>query len=227
MTVVCGEHPEVIGWLETHDIDVLTVRENAMLPIPTARHADMLCFSCGDGKGFTYDALLCEELKRRGYDFSIPTVPLGAAYPNDIRLNCLLIGKWLIANVPHIAPEIKEWARGNGVDIVSVRQGYARCSTLAVNGNAAITADKGIADTLRSRGIDVLQIEPGHIRLDGYEYGFIGGASAVLGDMVLFFGDPLSHPCGADIVRFIEAHGSRIETTGAHELRDLGSCVMI
>ena len=59
------------------------------------------------------------------------------------------------------------------------------------------------------------------------EYGFIGGASAVLGDMVLFFGDPLSHPCGADIVRFTEAHGGRIETTGAHELRDLGSCVMI
>ena len=227
MTVVCGDHPEVRKWLSDFGADVLTATGSGMLPAQTANHADMLCFSCGKGRGYTYDVSLCAELCARGYDFRVPEDPLGAEYPQDIKLNCLVIGRYIVANEKHIAPEIREWTQRSGIEMLSVRQGYARCSTLAVTSGAAITADRGIAAVLRQCGVDVLEITPGHIRLDGYDYGFIGGASAVFGDTVLFCGDPYTHPCGRDIVRFIERHGAHVETTARHELLDFGSCVTV
>jgi hypothetical protein len=77
-----------------------------------------------------------------------------------------------------------------------------------VSENAVITADKNIARTAEAAGADALLIStaPEKIRLDGYDYGFIGGASGMLEDTVYFTGDISSHPDAERIAEFCKAH---------------------
>ena len=84
-----------------------------------------------------------------------------------------------------------------GLELIPVKQGYAKCSLCIVSENAVITADEGLAYTLCRAGLDVLKIIPGCIRLPGYGYGFIGGCCGKLDAATMAFaGDPLTHPDG-------------------------------
>lgn len=67
--------------------------------------------------------------------------------------------------------------RKNDIEIVNINQGYARCSTLILNNRTAVTADISVKNALEKDGAKVLLISSGDIKLEGYDYGFIGGAS--------------------------------------------------
>ena len=125
-------------------------------------------------------------------------------YPNDIALNVLSVNKTVFCNLKHTAKEILEYARNNNYNMVNVNQGYASCSTLVVGDKYAITADKGILNALKAENIDCLLINENGIRLDGYDYGFIGGSSAVIGNTVYFFGSLDNHPSSKEIKAFLE-----------------------
>ena len=74
-----------------------------------------------------------------------------------------------------------------------------------------------------------MQITPGEILLNGYGYGFIGGASAVLERerAVLFFGNVYKHPDGEKIVRFCEGKGYRVYYDKDTPLTDCGGVKII
>ena len=142
-------------------------------------------------------------------------------YPNDICFNALTIGGCLVAKQSAISADIKRL----GLKAVDVKQGYARCSVLALKTfNAAVTSDKGIADMLEQNDINVLRITPGSIGLKGCDYGFIGGATFVDEEdcscslksqsmsqsTVYFFGSPVLHPDRQKLLSFIESYGYRM-----------------
>ena len=89
--------------------------------------------------------------------------------------------------------------------------------------NAIITADEGIAKTAAAHGIDVLKIREGYVDIDGYGYGFIGGASGACDDAVYFCGDILSHPDGQKIADFCEKHSKRCVSLSNDTLFDVGT----
>jgi len=91
------------------------------------------------------------------------------------------MGSRLVCNEQAAAPELLEAARRMGLELIPVKQGYAKCSLCIVSENAVITADEGLAYTLCRAGLDVLKIIPGCIRLPGYGYGFIGGCGGAGG----------------------------------------------
>ena len=94
--------------------------------------------------------------------------------------------------------------------------------------NCAVTADKGLYNALSSRGCDVLLIRPGHIALDGYDTGFIGGAGGCFGDGIYcFFGDILSHPDGAEIVGFAKKHKIKAVSLSDEPLSDHGGFIVL
>ena len=223
---ITGRCKPVIRLLEQHGARCLTIAPNTVLPEPVREHADMLVYDDG-GELLTYDASLADTLRLYGVACTCPSIPLERDYPGCVRLNCLRVGGYLLANTKACAPEVLDSAHNQGLEIVHVRQGYARCSTAVLDDRAVITADSGIADSLSIRGVEVLRITPGHISLPGYDYGFIGGCCVRLGDAMIVCGDIHRHPDGGQMIEFIESRGLRVECAGDGELFDFGGAVVI
>lgn len=197
-----------------------------------ASHADMLLFPIGN-EIFTFgeyaDALPClyriaEEKGRRLV--TVEKLPK-ESYPNDVLLNCLYVGRRIFAKESAIADEVVAYAKKNGIGIINIKQGYARCTACPLSESAIITADKNISRAARAEGMDVLEISEGGVLLDGYPYGFIGGACGVFKDKIYFAGDLLSHPDGQAISEFCVKHGMTPVSLSHEPLKDVGSMFFI
>lgn len=141
---------------------------------------------------------------------------------NDCALNCCAIGPYWIGSIKYSA-----WQPADAMRI-SVKQRYARCSVCIVDDHSIITADHGIARRAKVNGIDVLEITPGHILLDGFNYGFIGGASfKIAPDKLAFTGTLHFHPDEERILGFLRKR--KIEPVYLKDMppRDIGSAVLI
>ena len=82
---------------------------------------------------------------------------------------------------------------------------------------------------MKNDGVDVLVISSGNIVLEGYDYGFIGGASGKLNDeSVIFFGNIKKHPDYRAIKAFLYKHKSNmIIACEDMPLTDIGGIVKI
>ena len=142
-------------------------------------------------------------------------------YPNDVVFNGAFVGETLIAS-KYICDEISS----NSKKIITVKQGYAKCSC-AVAKNSVITADDGIAEKLKINGIDHLKIDCGYVSLRGFSCGFIGGASGTDGEHVYFCGSIDRHPDGEAIKAFCACHGRPAVSLSDEPLYDVGTMFFI
>ena len=168
-------------------------------------HADSLVFF-RDGSLITFDDYYLEN--RNLFDsLKIPIITTNEyysdTYPYDILFNAIEINGAVIGRCENISALIKE-----GKSEIRVPQGYARCSTLLAGMSCAVTADTKLSRALSNLSVDTLLIRSGHIILEGYDYGFIGGASLVIGKYVFFFGDISVHPDGKAICEFLSSAGA-------------------
>ena len=195
------------------------------LPAPVMTHCDMLMCRC---RGMLF--VWYEYLAQHGELFEgIPdtVVPVKSkpsyAYPGDVGLDLLTL-KYDSVCLGHerSADEVRSAIERNGGRFIPVRQGYTRCSVLKVTENAVITADESIARETARKSIDTRVISPGGIALEGYDYGFIGGASGVIGESVLFFGELDAHRDGRQISEFIHRHGLSPVSLCSGVMTDLG-----
>lgn len=201
------------------------------LDAPVSAHADMLVFVLNN-KIFLYKeyyeankGLFSHLLD--DYEFIMVEKQCGKKYPSDVALNVLRLGNTIFAKADSIADEILAEIQKNKYELVNVNQGYTSCSTLALTENTIITADKGIAETALSVGKDALLIEQGQIFLDGYNYGFIGGASFVIEDTVYFMGDIKKHSDYIKIRDKIESLGMKIKSISLGDVCDFGGVRVI
>jgi len=141
-------------------------------------------------------------------------------------MNAARVGKWLICNKAFTDESII--SSTSSKYIIDTSQGYAKCSTLVVDENSIVTADIDIATKSKACGIDVLKIEQGSIKLDGYNYGFIGGCGAKIDENTMYFtGDIKSHLQGNIISEFINNKGIKIISGSSKELIDIGSIIVL
>lgn len=151
----------------------------------------------------------------------------GRDYPENVAYNVLNAGGFAFAKWAGAEPQIVDLLEKRGIVRHHVAQGYARCSALAF-ADSVITADPSIARAAAACGLSVLQIEPGHICLPGYDYGFIGGASGLLDARTVgFFGDLRLHPNGDAIRSFITARGFSVCDVPHRPLTDVGTILMV
>ena len=204
------------------------------LPEAISSHPDSLIFRVGDTFVTTCDYAeeadyvfsdireFCQDSKLIFIDES-----LEKNYPMDAKLNAVTIGDFLVANEKTISEEILNICKKLGFCTKNVNQGYPNCSILKLNDKNIITADAGIARKLESLGINVLLINPGHIALPPYAYGFIGGASGVDCNKVYFLGDFKLHPDGERMEKFIREAGLTPVALSNSPLVDLGGLMFL
>jgi len=176
---------------------------------------------------------------------------IGHDYPDDVPYNAVATGRYFIHNTDFTSPSLLDRARYCGLQIIRVKQGYTRCSCLPVGNKAVITADEGIARSLRAWNemlreeaaedeadgidpsstlndiIDILLIRQGYVNLEGFEHGFIGGTAGTVDDHIYFNGDLTEHPDSDLIIRFIEDHGFKPVWFHDEPLTDIGSIFYI
>lgn len=229
MTLIIGERyaPMLESALSRYGADVLWLPDDPDVDPRLAGHADLCVFYPGGGAVFAapgvYD-LLVNYLTNRGYAV-LRSAGQGQRYPRDAGLCVCTTGEYTIYNSKTIDPALLGQLAGGRID---VPQGYTKCSVCVVASDAIITADDVIASRAASAGMDVLKIAPGYILLDGFDYGFIGGASFKLdADTLAFTGTLDAHPDQAAIAAFLKKHGLRAVYLTDGPLFDIGGAVAL
>ena len=149
---------------------------------------------------------------------------LGRDYPQDVAFNAACTGRYFIHNLAATNEKLLLAAKEMGMTLIDVQQGYTKCSVVVVDETSIITYDEGIIKACsRYPELDVLRIAPGFVRLDGYDTGFLGGASGRVGKEVIFHGDLFAHPDFGAIVDFIEKRGLTCKWFSQFKLTDIGS----
>jgi len=143
-------------------------------------------------------------------------------YKTESFLNFIINNNTIIYN-----PETALYINGD-YNRIKVRQGYTKCSTIPVNNNAYITDDDNIYNALSLHGADCLKIKKGDIQLNGYNYGFIGGASVKLNEReILFFGDISDITDKKNVINFLARYNINAIFIENKKLNDIGSALIL
>ena len=190
--IICDNYCDKLAeGLKILNIEAIRMPEHPLLPGSVSSHTDLSVFHGGEKvlyvSGHLKDTNFAAELIELGAELHCYSADLRPEYPGDVRGNICCFGNSCILNPDTADPEIIKYLLDKGISLISVRQGYTKCSVCVVDEDSIITADRGIAQKAEKAGIDVLLIDPGHIRLDGYEYGFLGGAAFKVSRSVLCF----------------------------------------
>ena len=186
--------------------NVLLLKPNENLPKPVCTHPDMNILKIDNTVFLPQNSCIADVFKAAGLDVKFISETLKNTYPFDVRLNAKQVGNFVLMNTKTISKDVLSFCKETGITIIDVPQGYAACSCLCINENAFITADKGIYNALANAGASPLLIETGYIEIDTYDYGFIGGASGFVNDVLYFFGDITAHPDFEKIDEYLKLH---------------------
>lgn len=205
--------------LKRENIPYSVLPDNPCLLPPLAAHPDMSAIRVGKkvfACGMAAKVLGCTDTGET----------LSPVYPGDVLFNGFVLGNKLFCNKNAFSKAVQEYALENSMEIVDVRQGYAKCSTLVLGAGQIITADRGIAKAAEPF-CNVLLIREGGIALAPYAYGFIGGASFVLGNKVYFFGNLDTHADAASIRTCLAKNGYTAVSLSDEALSDCGGAIFI
>lgn len=214
------------GALEEHEVQTIWLPDNMDVDDRLAGHADLSIFSAAGtviaAKGiYPY---IANKLTNRVHLLE-STLEQHPAYPGDAALCVCHTGKYLIYNPKTADPAIPEHVHSIPI---KVNQGYTMCSVCVVADEAIITSDSAISSRALQAGMDVLMISPGSVELDGFDYGFIGGATFLLSKTKLAFTGTLSaHPDQSRILAFLEKHQVKPVFLTNDPIFDIGGAVTI
>lgn len=217
---------EIICFVESFGIEIIFTDCNLFVDSAISTHADINTFYFGGGE------ILLDKSQTRLYNLlteqkmnvSYAESSVSGKYPNDCKLNFALLADKLIGKADIADARIKK----RSYKILNVKQGYAKCSTCIVNENAIITDDASIKKICDQNGIDALLIGKGDVRLNGHEYGFIGGASALIDkNHLIFFGDITAHRDFESIDCFLKKHSCKYSFLKSQVLTDIGGMIPI
>ncbi len=212
--------------LKTRGYDVCTFSKAKGFKGFLGHHTDIF-FLLIDNTLFVSDAVEIDDVDNRNI---VKISGIKEGYPLEAGLNCLYMGRKIFCNTKTVLPEVKDYAEKNGICTVHTNQGYTKCSAAIAGENAVITEDKGLYDVLKNEGVDVLLIEKGHVELQGYNYGFIGGASFFDNNtkILYFFGDIDKTPYAEKVYDFCKKQGVKvISLMKDKHLTDYGSAILM
>ena len=205
-------------------ITVLSPLPDYALPAETAGHADMLLCHAGGNTVFLApsQAFLGAALCTLGFDVRFVSSP-GGAYPADVPLNVAVGKTFALGHFRHADASLRRFLERSGRRLLSVRQGYAKCSLCFVAENAFITEDAGVAAALTAAGADVLTVSSGDVALSEAHTGFFGGAAGLLApDLLAVNGRLGTHRDGAQILAFLKKYGVAPVELSEGKITDIG-----
>ena len=229
-TVIAGGlSEETQKSLNKYVVEVIKIRTANTVDSRISSHADLVFLSLGgDNSAIAKEAdYLTQTSPINGMNIIKSDILLSDKYPYDCPLNCVIIGKYMICNVDTARKDVLEYCRRNSFEILNVKQGYTKCSVVPVSENAVITDDISIYKGCKDR-LDVLFVDKGFVRLDGFEYGFIGGSAGKLGrNLLAFTGRIYDDFIRNKIENFCSLHNVQCVYLSDEKIYDVGSIIPI
>ncbi len=164
-------------------------------------------------------------LQKKGINAIIGNKPVGTAYPESAIYNAVVTNRFLIHNLSVTDPVVLKTF--SHLEHINIPQGYGRCSLLPLKNNRFITSDRGIANVLKQKGMEVLYVNPHGIILPGFNNGFFGGTAGVLNNQVLLAGSLNHYNEGEKVRTFLEQGGYKIIELYNGPLLDTGSILFV
>lgn len=215
--------------LASRGTEVLKTAASPFVLSEVSLHADMQMCHIG-GNTVVVDVFQTDftaKLRQKGFNVITDASPT-EKYPYDIRFNAAVCGGSFFGNMPFLSAKLRDAALSFGLNGITVRQGYAKCSVCTVTNRAVITDDRGIAAAAKRNGFDVLEIEKGDILLSDRHFGFIGGCCGKISKTsVAFTGSLDTHVNGAEIRDFLHRHNCEAVELSAGKLKDVGGILPV
>lgn len=229
MNVIIGERysHKLLKPLINQGFQVALMPDNPCVDARLASHVDLSIIVLPDKNIVVSEHLYGNEnivnhLTNRNFKIHKIEKSQAAVYPGDAALCACICGNTLIHNTEITDQAILNAFSGN---IINVNQGYSNCTICALDDRSVITSDSGIASKLISVGWDVLKIEQGMVELQGFDYGFIGGASFAVKNTLYFTG---RFPCDTEnvIEEFAEARKKKVVYLTNEKAFDIGGAML-
>lgn len=181
-------------------------------------------------KGITYDAVSCHPdifllklqeriyipknlpdtylkvLENTSFEIIILDLEIGGKYPQTALLNIATNEQYIIHNLKITPKELLDFPN---YKYINVNQGYSRCSIIPLN-DFYITSDRGVYNTLISKGLDVNFVDNDNIILEGYDKGFIGGTCGIWKQKIFLMGSLKYYNWGTDLRNKLEKYNYEI-----------------
>ncbi len=212
------------------NVSLLRLQPHRSLYTAVNSHPDMQLHHIG-GEMIVYapgtDPVLLDILSKYGFKLLKGESVLSPSYPADIAYNAARVGNKYFHNLKYTDAIIRRQLEKLDVEPVHVKQGYAKCSILAVNENSIITSDTGIAKAAEKKGLDVLNIATERsIKLPELNYGFIGGTGGMIGKTTLAVnGRIASLDCHDALLSFLSNKNIIIKELTDEIVTDIGSII--
>lgn len=197
--------------LELEKMGRVVLFRSERLQGPLEGHADVCIFHNGSETVLAPDApeYIKQELRKHGITFCTGIKPSGSSHPYTATYNAAGSKGLLIHNMRFTEPKIRSLYPPE--NIVNVKQGYSRCSTLILNHEAIITSDEGIATSLQRKKKKALLVKSKNITLPGLPYGLFGGCCGIFNNTIYFAGSLSFLEEGEKINDFIHKEGFHIK----------------
>lgn len=155
-------------------------------------------------------------------------------YPKDINYNVCIVGNKAIHNFKYTDSQIVQELKKNNFELINVKQGYSNCSIVVIDENSIILNDKGLYNSLKDSGLNILFLDyMPDIKLlnekGNYSEmnGFIGGAIARIDDNIVVFGDLNKVDNKSYIRKFIEKKNLNIIDFSGLDVIDYGGIIEV
>jgi hypothetical protein len=178
------------NYCKFRNIDIIFTQKCEDLPYGIESHADLQCCNVlGNAYIAPNSKYLVEALNKYNISSNYTIRKIGKTYPSDVVCNVFDNGKYVFINKETADKKISSvYTTNNERIMINTKQGYSNCSICNVNQDSIITSDVSIDRAARKNRINSLLIDPTGIKLEGFNYGFIGGCSIRLDDVILFTG---------------------------------------
>lgn len=226
--IMSDKYPDFLSAIEDLGHNVIKSDTIKTFHLPEQKHADMQILQINSDIFILNECTILKE-KLKNKSLHLCSKNAGKKYPKNILLNFLYLNNTLYGKISAIDNNLLDYCNLNNIDTVNVNQGYSRCSVLVVDNNAVITSDISLKKVLENNGVDVLLISSGNIKLEGFDYGFIGGASGKIdNDTIVFFGNVKNHSDYKNIEEFCIRYKKKIKILCEYlPLTDIGGIVKI
>lgn len=201
------------------------------LSAPVCHHPDMILSIVGK-RLFCHEdylsenrELLCRMCSELSLEPTAADCRRGDGYPFDVAFNVFVASKYAFCNKKYTSEALLRCAREEGLEAVNVKQGYAACSSLYINGTV-ISADPSILKAAEGK-TRTLEVKGGGIRLDPYDTGFIGGAAGFFDNVLYTFGELDSFKGAEVLTDFLEKEKISLCPLFEGELTDFGGIIFI
>lgn len=166
------------------------------------------------------------KLIKKGFAVTKGDTWLSRNYPQNIAYNVLRIGEYAFHNLKFTDRQIRIKYEKMNIKMINVNQGYSKCSVCVVNEKSVITSDKVFSEKLEKHGTESLLIKPGDIRLEGLNYGFIGGATGLVSNFELALtGNVNNLKDYKRIMEFLDLKGITVKILSSKKIIDIGSII--